>query len=172
MSSQTRVQNVHNTFYELLCFARRPFFTTSSNLTSSFKLQSFTKYLRQNSSFHVRKCITKKANIIWSFEIFFRYLVYTSSLLKVTSPLTCGKRKISAQPSKRLKILWTWLSVFFISFFFFFFFCFLFLLTASIVKNSHILGGVYFIFPKLERLERLSIANVYICEKIGKVVIK
>ena len=125
----------------------RPCFTTSSNLTSSFKLQSFTKYLRQNSSFHVRKCITKKAIIIWSFAIFFRYLVYTSSLLKVTSPLTCGERKISAQPSKRLKILWTWLSVFFISFFFFL--LFMFLLTALIFKNSHILGGVYFIFPKL-----------------------
>ena len=120
MSSQTRVQNVHNAFYELLCFAMRPFFTTSSNLTSSFKLQSFTKYLRQNSSFHVRKCITKKAIIIWSFAIFFRYLVYTSSLLKVTSPLTCGERKISAQPSKRLKILLTFLCVFLIYFFFFF----------------------------------------------------
>ena len=47
------------------------------------------------------------------------------------------------------------------------------LLTAFIVKNSHILAGIYFIFLKivLDQAERLSIPNLDLIEKIGKVVI-
>ena len=47
----------------------------------------------------------------------------------------------SAQPSKSLKILWTWLSAKFFPAFYV-------LSTASVVKNSHILAGIYFIFLK------------------------
>ena len=49
------------------------------------------------------------------------------------------------------------------------------LLTALIVKNSHILAGMYFIFLKTcprPNLKRLSIQNLDLSEKIGKVVIK
>ena len=48
------------------------------------------------------------------------------------------------------------------------------LLSAFIVKSSHILPGIYFIFLKRSdtKLERLSIPNLDISEKIGKVVIK
>ena len=48
------------------------------------------------------------------------------------------------------------------------------LLTALIVKNSNILAGIYFIFPKKTlqtKLERLSIPNLELIEKIRKVVL-
>ena len=46
------------------------------------------------------------------------------------------------------------------------------LLTALIVKNRHILAGIYFIFPKkVFKLERFSIPNLDLNEKVGKVVI-
>ena len=49
------------------------------------------------------------------------------------------------------------------------------LLTALIDKNSHILAEIYFIFLKKAawtKLERLSIPNLDLNEKIGQVVIK
>ena len=42
---------------------------------------------------------------------------------------------------------------------------FMFLLTAPIIKNSHILAGIYFIFLK-------NVLDLDLSEKIGKVVIK
>ena len=50
----------------------------------------------------------------------------------------------------------------------------MFLLTAPIVENSHILVKIYFIFLKtfLTKLKSLSIPNLDLSEKIGKVVIK
>ena len=47
-------------------------------------------------------------------------------------------------------------------------------LTVAIVKNSRILAGIYFIFAKnsLDKLERFSIPNLRISEKIGKTVFK
>ena len=51
---------------------------------------------------------------------------------------------------------------------------FTFLVTAPIVKNSHILTGIYFIFLKnvLDQLKSLLIPNLDLSEKIDKVVIK
>ena len=47
------------------------------------------------------------------------------------------------------------------------------LLKASIVKNSHILDGIYVIFPKkCHGLEILSISILDLAEKIRKEVIK
>ena len=48
------------------------------------------------------------------------------------------------------------------------------LLTAFIVKNSHILAGIYFIFLKkaLDQTEKAFNTKLDISEKIGKVVIK
>ena len=49
------------------------------------------------------------------------------------------------------------------------------LLTVLLVKNSQILAGMYFIFLKncpRPNLERLSMQNLDLSEKIGKVVIK
>ena len=48
------------------------------------------------------------------------------------------------------------------------------LLAALIVKNSHILSGIYFIFLKnvLEQMwKAFNIPNLDLSEKIGKVVI-
>ena len=48
------------------------------------------------------------------------------------------------------------------------------LLTVPIVKNSHILAGIYFIFLKERpktKLESLAIPNLDLTEKIEKVVI-
>ena len=45
------------------------------------------------------------------------------------------------------------------------------LLTALIVRNRHILGGIYFVFLKktsYNKLEKLPITNLDIGEKIGK----
>ena len=46
------------------------------------------------------------------------------------------------------------------------------LLTVLIVQNNHILTGIYLIFLKnvLAKLERLSIPNLDLSGKIGKVV--
>ena len=46
------------------------------------------------------------------------------------------------------------------------------LLTASTVKNSHVLAGVYFIFQETSKtkLQMLSIPNLELSEKIGWVV--
>ena len=49
------------------------------------------------------------------------------------------------------------------------------LLTAAIVKNSQNLAATYFIFLKktsYTTLERLSIPNLDLSEKIGKTIIK
>ena len=49
------------------------------------------------------------------------------------------------------------------------------LLTVAIVKNSHNLAAIYFVFLKgtsYTTLERLSIPNLDLSEKIGKTVIK
>ena len=48
------------------------------------------------------------------------------------------------------------------------------LLATLVVKNSNIFAGIYFIFLKASytKLERLSIPNLDLIEKIGKVVIK
>ena len=48
------------------------------------------------------------------------------------------------------------------------------LLTAQIIKNSHILAGFYFIFLKntLDQFWRLLISNADLIEKIGQVIIK
>ena len=48
------------------------------------------------------------------------------------------------------------------------------LLIGSIIKNSHILDEVYFIFLKnvLEQIESLPISDLDLSEKIGKIVIK
>ena len=47
------------------------------------------------------------------------------------------------------------------------------LLTVLIVKNSHILAGMHFMFlKKCRKLEKLSIRNLDFNEKIGKLVIK
>ena len=46
-------------------------------------------------------------------------------------------------------------------------FAFMSLLTAAIVKNSHTLAGIYFIFLKT----RLK-PNMNVSKKIGKVVVK
>ena len=48
------------------------------------------------------------------------------------------------------------------------------LLTAQIIKNSHILAGFYFIFLKntLDQFWRLLISNADLNEKIGQVIIK
>ena len=50
----------------------------------------------------------------------------------------------------------------------------MFLLTALIVKNSHVLAGIYFIFLKTlwTKLKSRSIPILDLTEKIGKVVIK
>ena len=48
------------------------------------------------------------------------------------------------------------------------------LLTALIVKNNHVMPGIYFIFQKKKsqtKFERLSIPNLEHREKIRKVVI-
>ena len=50
-----------------------------------------------------------------------------------------------------------------------FFMC---LLTAPIVKNRHILAGIYFIFLTNVLDESLPIPNLDLSEMIGKVVIK
>ena len=57
------------------------------------------------------------------------------------------KRK-TAQPSESLKVLSTPLSEFFLFYFLLFVLLFMSLLTDLIVENSHILVGIYFIFPK------------------------
>ena len=52
---------------------------------------------------------------------------------------------------------------------------FLSLLTALVVKNSHVLAEIYFVFLKnvqTIKLEWLSISNLDLSEKIGKAVIK
>ena len=47
------------------------------------------------------------------------------------------------------------------------------LLTGLIVKNSHVLAGMYFMIPKkCRKLEKLPIRNLDFNEKIGKLVIK
>ena len=49
------------------------------------------------------------------------------------------------------------------------------LLTAAIVKNGHNMAATYFIFLKsmsYTTLERLSIPNLDLSEKIGKTIIK
>ena len=48
----------------------------------------------------------------------------------------------------------------------------MFLLTASIVKNRHMLAEIYFIFLKNILDQSLLIPNLDLSEKIGKVVIK
>ena len=44
------------------------------------------------------------------------------------------------------------------------------LLTDLIVKNSHILAGIYFVFLKKLLRPNLKIQNLDLSEKIGKVV--
>ena len=53
-------------------------------------------------------------------------------------------------------------------------FFFMSLLTAQIIKNSHILAGFSFIFLKntLDQFWRLLIPNADLNEKIGQVIIK
>ena len=49
------------------------------------------------------------------------------------------------------------------------------LLTTLIVENNHILTGIYFIFlekTSYTKLEKFSIPNLDLSEKIGKVFIK
>ena len=78
--------------------------------------------------------------------------------------LLAVKRKFSIEKSQNIC---PWLSAKFLLFS-------MFLLTAPIVKNSHILTGIYFIFLKnvLDQLKSLLIPNLDLSEKIGKVVIK
>ena len=48
------------------------------------------------------------------------------------------------------------------------------LLTAPIVKSGHVLAGIYFMFlkPSWTKLESLSIPNLDLSERVGRVVIK
>ena len=48
------------------------------------------------------------------------------------------------------------------------------LLTALIIKNNHILAGIYCVSLKndLEKPERLSTPNLDLSEKMGKKIIK
>ena len=49
------------------------------------------------------------------------------------------------------------------------------LLTASVVKNSHILAGIYFIFlekTSYTKLEKFSIPNLDFSQKIRKVFMR
>ena len=48
----------------------------------------------------------------------------------------------------------------------------MFLLTAPIVKNSHILAGIYFLKSVLDKLKSPSIPNLDLSENNVKVVIK
>ena len=73
-----------------------------------------------------------------------------------------------AQPSKNLKMLWTWWSAKF-SFTFY-----VFINNFHCKKQSYFGWNLLYLFKKgsLTKLERLSIPNLDIREKIGKVVIK
>ena len=55
--------------------------------------------------------------------------------------------------------MWPWLSAEFTSIF----------VTAAIVKNSHILAGIYLIFLKKTPCTRLSIPNLVLAEKMTKI---
>ena len=90
---------------------------------------------------------------------------YISCLLQIiTLHFTYGERKIWSN----IKIL---KNIFFMQSFSFLFMS---LLTAQIIKNSHILAGFYFIFLKntLDQFWRLLIPNADLNEKIGQVIIK
>ena len=70
-----------------------------------------------------------------------RQILYTSLLLKITLRFTCDVRKICSKIKKSQNIIKIIVCKNFLL-------LFISLLTALIVKNKHILAGIYFIFPK------------------------